>query len=103
LAFPLCASGKATLLAESGRGDLRSRVGRGREEAPVQLSRLIDAHQIIIAEAERPGRRASELGDDGTYDLGISKILRPNELQTWFLSEPLVNNHLVVANDAVAT
>src|ERR1700751_5468633 len=32
---------------------------RGREEVPVQLSRLLDAHQIIIREARTFARRAS--------------------------------------------
>src|ERR1700720_1065125 len=45
---------------------------RGREEVPVQLSRLIDAHQIIIRQARPLARRASELGDDGTNDLVVS-------------------------------
>src|SRR5947209_16549599 len=36
---------------------------RGREEAPVQLSRLLDAHQIIIGECRKLARRATELGD----------------------------------------
>ena len=39
-----------------------SRPPRGREEVPVQLSRLLDAHQIIIRECRKLGRRASELG-----------------------------------------
>jgi starvation-inducible DNA-binding protein len=68
---------------------------RGREEVPVQLSRLIDAHQIIIREARTLGRRATQLGDDGTNDLVVSEVLRTNELQTWFLSEHLVNIPLV--------
>src|SRR5215510_14292329 len=42
---------------------------RGREEIPVQLSRLIDAHQIIIQQSRPLARRAAELGDDGTNDL----------------------------------
>jgi starvation-inducible DNA-binding protein len=70
---------------------------RGREEVPVQLSRLLDAHQIIVREARKLARRASELGDDGTNDLAVSEILRTNELQVWFLSEHLVNVPLVEA------
>jgi len=35
------------------------------------------------------------LGDDGTNDLVVSQVLRGNELQTWFLSEHLVNVPLV--------
>jgi starvation-inducible DNA-binding protein len=70
---------------------------RGREEVPVQLSRLIDAHQIIIRQVRILSRRAVQLGDDGTNDLAVSEVLRTNELQTWFLSEHLVNIPLVKA------
>ena len=42
--------------------------------------------------------RASRLGDDGTNDLVVSQVLRGNELQTWFLSEHLVNMPLVEAD-----
>ena len=75
---------------------------RGREEVPVQLSRLIDAHQIIIRQARPLARRASELGDDGTNDLVVSDVLRTNELQVWFLSEHLVNVPLVKAKERSA-
>src|SRR5256885_12795160 len=54
---------------------------RGREEVPVQLSRLLDAHQVIIREARTLARRASLIGDDGTNDLVVSEVLRSNELQ----------------------
>ena len=64
---------------------------KGREEVPVQLSRLLDAHQIIIRQCRELAKRASALGDDGTNDLAISDVLRTNELQAWFLSEHLVN------------
>lgn len=72
---------------------------RGRDEVPVQLSRLLDAHQIIIREVRKLARRASELGDDGTNDLAVSEVLRTNELQVWFLSEHLVNVPLVEAKN----
>jgi starvation-inducible DNA-binding protein len=72
---------------------------RGREEVPVQLSRLLDAHQVIIRGARALARRASQLGDDGTNDLAVSEVLRTNELQTWFLSEHLVNVPLVKAEE----
>ena len=70
---------------------------RGREEVPVQISRLLDAHQIIIGHCRKLARRASEIGDDGTNDLVISDVLRANELQVWFLSEHLVDIPLVHA------
>jgi starvation-inducible DNA-binding protein len=70
---------------------------RGREEVPVQLSRLLDAHQIIIRQCRTLARRASTIGDDGTNDLVVSDVLRTNELQIWFLSEHLVDMPLVHA------
>ena len=73
---------------------------RGREEVPVQLSRLVDAHQIIIRQCRTLARRASTLGDDGTNDLVVSDVLRRNEMQVWFLSEQLVNAPLVHAVDS---
>jgi len=75
---------------------------RGREEVPVQLSRLLDAHQVIIGETRKLARRASQLGDDGTDDLLISEVLRTNELQVWFLSEHLVDVPLIRVKSAAA-
>jgi len=72
---------------------------RGREEVPVQISRLLDAHQIIIGHCRTLAKRADELGDDGTNDLVVSDVLRANELQAWFLSEHLVEMPLVRAMD----
>jgi starvation-inducible DNA-binding protein len=71
---------------------------RGREVVTVQLSRLLDAHKVIIGETRKLARRASELEDDGTNDLAVSQILRTNELQVWFLSEHLVDVPLVEAD-----
>lgn len=76
---------------------------RGREEVPVQLSRLIDAHQVIIRETRELARRASTLGDDGTNDLVVSEVLRTNELQLWFLMEHLVNVPLVEASNTITS
>ena len=74
----------------------------GGEEVPVQLSRLLDAHQIIIRECRELAKRASTLGDEGTNDLAVSDVLRTNELQVWFISEHLVNMPLVEAVDSSA-
>jgi starvation-inducible DNA-binding protein len=63
---------------------------RGREEAPVQISRLLEAHEFILKEARTMAREASEVGDDGPNDLLVSDVIRGNELQVWFLSEHLV-------------
>jgi starvation-inducible DNA-binding protein len=68
---------------------------RGREEAPVQISRLLEAHEILLKEARTMAKLASEAGDDGTNDLLVSNVIRTNELQVWFLSEHLVDVPLV--------
>jgi starvation-inducible DNA-binding protein len=73
------------------------RVPRGREEVPVQISRLLEAHEHILVEARSLARTATELGDDGTADLLVSGVVRSNEQQVWFVSEHLVDTPLVRA------
>jgi starvation-inducible DNA-binding protein len=72
---------------------------RGREEVPVQISRLLDAHQVIIRQCRELADRSDELGDQGTNDVVVSEVLRTNELQVWFVSEHLVEMPLVHAQD----
>lgn len=72
---------------------------KGREEVPVQISRLLDAHHIIIGHCHELAERADKLGDDGTNDLVVSDVLRRNELQVWFLSQHLVEEPLVEAEE----
>jgi starvation-inducible DNA-binding protein len=73
------------------------RAPKGREEVPVQISRLLDAHEIVLKEARTMARRAADGGDDGTNDLLVSDVIRGNELQVWFLAEHLVDVPLVQA------
>ncbi len=63
---------------------------RDREEAAVQISRLLEAHQIILTECREFARQASEDGDEGTNDLLISDVVRTGETQVWFLNEHVV-------------
>ena len=70
---------------------------KGREEVPVQISRLLEAHALILKDTRDLAKRASELGDDGSNDLLVSNVLRTNEMQVWFLSEHLVEMPLVHA------
>jgi starvation-inducible DNA-binding protein len=70
---------------------------RGREEVPVQISRLLEAHELILTLAHQAARRAQDAGDDGTNDLLISNLIRTNELQVWFLAEHVVDVPLVHA------
>lgn len=76
---------------------------KGREEVPVQISRLLEAHALIIQDTRELAKKASELGDDGTNDLLVSNVLRNNEMQVWFLSEHLVEMPLVHATDKAAS
>jgi starvation-inducible DNA-binding protein len=69
---------------------------RGREEVPVQISRLLEAHNIIIKSCLDISEKADEAGDHGTNDLVISNILRPNELQSWFIGQHLVEMPLIL-------
>jgi starvation-inducible DNA-binding protein len=69
---------------------------RGREEVPVQISRLLEAHKIIIQSCLDISEKADEAGDQGTNDLVISDILRPNELQSWFIGQHLVEMPLIL-------
>ncbi len=73
------------------------RFPRDREEVPVQISRLLAAHKLILEDARKVAKEASDLGDDGTNDLLISDVVRTNELQVWFISEHLVEMPLVNA------
>jgi starvation-inducible DNA-binding protein len=66
-----------------------ARVPKGREAATIQLFRLLQAHELIIAEAREAAHAAGASGDDGTNDLLVSDVLRRNELQVWFVSEQL--------------
>jgi hypothetical protein len=70
----------------------------GREEVPVQISRLLHAHEIVLKEARAMARKAEEEGDDGTNDLLISNVIRTHEMQVWFVAEHLVDGPLVRAD-----
>lgn len=70
---------------------------RGREEAPVQISRLLEAHEIILKECRDYAKQADEDGDDGTNDVLVSDVIRTNERHVWFISEHLVKVPLVEA------
>ncbi|HVV01621.1 MAG TPA: DNA starvation/stationary phase protection protein [Verrucomicrobiae bacterium] len=74
-----------------------ARPPRGREEVPVQISRLLEAHEQIMQEVRDSAGQAEDSGDPGTNDLLVSQVLRRNELQAWFLYEHLVAMPLVHA------
>lgn len=67
----------------------------GCEEVPAMLSRLLEAHEMILIDAHEAAHRVAELGDDGTNDLVVSNVIRTEERQAWFLAEHLVETPLV--------
>ncbi len=76
---------------------------KGREEAPVQISRLLQAHEIILLEARSMAKQAADSGDDGTNDLLVSDVIRLNEMQVWFVSQHVVDVPLVHAGNGHTT
>jgi starvation-inducible DNA-binding protein len=62
---------------------------RGREDPNAQLFRLLQAHELIIAETREAADWTAEAGDQGTNDLLVSEVLRHNEFQVWFITEQL--------------
>jgi starvation-inducible DNA-binding protein len=70
---------------------------KGRESVPVQISRLLHAHEIVLKEARTMARLAADREDDGTNDLLVSQVIRTNELQVWFVAEHVVHTPVVRA------
>ena len=85
------------MAADVAETTIIARPPRGREEAPVQILRLLEAHETILKEARTMAGQADDAGDDGTNDLLVSDVIRKNELQVWFLAEHLVDVPLVRA------
>jgi starvation-inducible DNA-binding protein len=85
--------------ADVAEMSLIPRPPKGREEVPVQISRLLHAHEIVFKEARAMARKAAEEGDDGTNDLLVSSVIRTNEMQVWFVAEHLVDGPLVHADE----
>ncbi len=67
----------------------------GVEEVPAMLSRLLEAHELIVAEVREAIDHTAINKDGGTNDLLMSDVLRTNELQTWFIVEHLVDTPIV--------
>ena len=70
---------------------------KGREEVPVQISRLLHAHEVVLKEARTMARLAADRDDQGTNDLLVSDVIRTNELQVWFIAEHVVDTPVVRA------
>ena len=85
------------MAADVAEMTLIPRPPKGRESVPVQISRLLHAHEIVLKEARTMARLAAERGDDGTNDLLVSDVIRTNELQVWFVAEHVVDTPPVLA------
>ena len=90
------------MAADVAETTMIERPPRGREEVPVQISRLLEAHELILKEARTMAKLATEAGDDGTNDLLVSDVIRTNELQVWFIAEHLVDVPIVRADRGAA-
>ncbi len=86
------AAGDPRLVAEITRVP---RPPNGCEEVPAMLSRLLEAHEMILVDAHDAAARTQKMGDDGTNDIIVSEVIRTHELQCWFLAEHLVDTPLV--------
>jgi starvation-inducible DNA-binding protein len=83
------------MAADVAETTLIPRPPKGREPVPVQISRLLHAHEVVINEARAMARIAAKNGDDGTNDLIVGDVIRTNELQVWFVAEHVVDAPVV--------
>ncbi len=67
----------------------------GAEDVPAQITRLLQAHETILAKTRDAIEATEESKDWGSNDLLMSDVLRRNELQVWFVAEHLVDLPLV--------
>ncbi len=67
----------------------------GREDVATQISRLLEAHEIMLKEIREAAHEAAEYGDDGTNDLLVSSLIRTHEMQVWFIGEHLAATPLL--------
>jgi starvation-inducible DNA-binding protein len=79
-----------------------TRPPRGREDVPMQLFRLLQAHELIIEETREAAGAAETAGDDGTNDLLVSQVLRTNEFQVWFITEQLAGSGIADKDEEAA-
>ena len=77
-----------------------TRPPRGREDVTTQLFRLLEAHELIIAETRELADASAAAGDQGTNDILVSEVLRTNEFQVWFISEQIAGSGLADGESA---
>jgi len=67
----------------------------GREEVPTMITRLLQAHEVVIKGVREAIKLTEENEDWGSNDMLMGDVLRTNELQVWFVAEHLVGVPLV--------
>ncbi len=67
----------------------------GVEEVPVMLSRLLEAHEIIIRNAREAAEKSDDNKDSSTNDLLTSEVLPTNETHVWYIASHLVDTPIV--------
>ncbi len=82
---------RRTMAAGVAKATTGPRPPGGRAEEPVQLSRLLQAHEVVLTEARTMARLAVVAGDLGTNDLLVNDVIQTNESQVWLVSEHVVN------------
>jgi starvation-inducible DNA-binding protein len=61
----------------------------GAEDVPAMLSRLLEAHEIVMGTVREAVQSSAADRDDATAGLLMGEVLRTNELQVWFIVEHL--------------
>lgn len=72
---------------------------KGRESVPVQIDRLLEAHELLIREARETADKADDNGDHATNDLMASKLIPRLETQVWFVGEHVVDVPIVRSDE----
>jgi starvation-inducible DNA-binding protein len=67
----------------------------GAEDVPAMITRLLNAHELVIQGARDGIETTEKIKDWGSNDLLMSEVLRRNELQVWFIAEHLVDVPLI--------
>lgn len=71
----------------------------GAEGVPQMITRLAQAHEMLITNVRDAIDKTAASGDWGSNDLLVGDILRRNELQIWFLTAHLVDAPLLDPTD----
>ena len=67
----------------------------GAEEVAAMIHRLLDAHEVIIEKVRSAIDKTEKSSDWSSNDILMSDVLRPNELQVWFIAEHVVDIPLI--------